>query len=119
MKTTHKEVRNVTTNGNVPNTKKGVVGTVSSMNGNILIVTSKNNTNYTVDASKATIMKEGLEPTTNPSLVSITDIKVGDFIMVRGVINNTEITASRIFDGRPHAKGMRHKEFEKMHHRKK
>jgi preprotein translocase subunit YajC len=98
--TAHKEVRNITTKGPATNTKKGIVGTVTSINGTIILVTSKDNIQYTVDATSATIMKEGVAPNTNPTLVQITDIKVGDSIVVRGVIKDTEVNANNIFDGK-------------------
>jgi preprotein translocase subunit YajC len=98
--TSHKEVRNITTKGPSPNTKKGIVGTVTSINGTIVLVTSKDNVQYTVDAANATIMKEGVAPNINPTLVKIADIQVGDSIVVRGVINDAEINANNIFDGK-------------------
>ncbi len=87
--TAHMEVRNVTTAG-TPNTKKGVAGTVTSKNGDILIITSLEGVQYTVDASAATIMKASSEITDNPAIIEISDIKVGDSIVVRGTIRDTE-----------------------------
>lgn len=114
MRTGQSEIRNITTNEDTPNTKRGVAGTVTSINGTILIVTSRDNIQYTVDAAHAMIMKAGAEPNMNPAIVGITDIKVGDAIMVRGTITNTEVSAEKIFDGRPHAKS-----FSKTHSRSK
>jgi len=83
------EIRHKTS---VPDTrKKGVVGTVTGVNGTIIVVTTKSSIQYTVDATNATIMKASDEPNGNPSIVAISDIKVGDVIMVRGVISDTEI----------------------------
>jgi hypothetical protein len=117
---THKEVRNITGNG-TPNTKKGIAGTVTSINGNILIVTSRDNTEYTVDAGSATIMKAGSEGAGNPSIAHIADIKMGDMVMVRGVIKDSEISALNIFDGKMDARKAKHfkhsKAFSKMHPR--
>ena len=85
----HAEVRNITNKESMPNTRKGIAGTVVSVNGNIVVVIAKNNTEYTVDASSATIMKAAGEDA-NPSIAHVTDIKVGDSIMVRGVIRETD-----------------------------
>jgi hypothetical protein len=82
------------------NPKKGITGTVSSISGTIIIVTAKDSTKYTVDASHATIMKAADQANTNPYIVTTTDIKVGDAIMVRGVLMDKEITADQIFDGK-------------------
>jgi hypothetical protein len=76
----------------------GVVGTVSAINSNIITVTSKAKPNggtavtYTVDANGATIMKGG-------SNSSISNIAVGDTIMVQGTVNGTSVTATSIRDG--------------------
>ncbi|HEV7423579.1 MAG TPA: hypothetical protein VGO21_00115 [Candidatus Paceibacterota bacterium] len=82
------EIRHKTS---VPDTKKGVVGEVTGVNGTIIVVTTKSSIQYTVDAANATIMKASSLPDGNPSLVEISDIKVGEVIMVRGVISDTEI----------------------------
>ena len=101
----HSEVRHKTS---VPQTKKGITGIVTSINGTIIIVTTKDNIQYTVDASKATIMKASDQSNINPSIVTISDIKVGDAIVVRGVIADTEITAQKIFDGKVSHKHNKH-----------
>jgi preprotein translocase subunit YajC len=80
------EVHNISNTENASDTKKGITGRVTRVSGSIIIVSTKDDTEYTVDVSEATIMKEGLEPNDNPSLVNINDIKVGDEIMVRGTI---------------------------------
>ncbi len=93
---------------NIPNIKKGVVGTVISTNGTIVIVKAKDNVEYTVDTTSATIMKASTESNTNPTIVTISDIKVGDVLMVRGKITDTEITAEKIFDGKMPMKHLKH-----------
>lgn len=96
----HSEVRH---KAQGPRFKKGVAGTVTSINGSVIVVTTKDGTKYTVDASKATIMKASGNKDTNPSLVTISDIQVGDTIMVRGTVADGEVTANKIFDGQfPH-----------------
>lgn len=70
----------------------GVHGTVSSVSGTTLIVTDPNGTAYTVDASKATVMKA-------QATASVSDIAVGDTVGVRGTVNGTQVTATDIMDG--------------------
>lgn len=86
----------------------GVFGTVDSISGSTLTVTSKappkrdDDTNapaftsqtYTVDASNAKIMKEREES-------SLSAIAVGDTVMIEGTVNGTSITANVIHDGVP------------------
>jgi hypothetical protein len=80
------EVRNISNTENVPNTKKGITGNVTSISGNIVKVRTKEELEYTVDISQATIMKEGFAPDENPAIVGTADIKIGDAIAVRGTI---------------------------------
>ena len=61
---------------------------MSRVNGDIVIVSTKDDTEYTVDASDALIMKEGAYPNENPAIVEAKEIKVGDAILVRGVISD-------------------------------
>jgi len=84
------EIRNVSSKENIPDTKKGIAGIVTSVSGTILRVKSENSTEYTVDATDATIMKDQEQLNENPALVQITDIKIGDIVMVRGIIDDTE-----------------------------
>lgn len=93
---THSVVRHKT---NIENPKRQISGIVTSINGNIIVVTTKDNVQYTVDASNANIMKASTVPNENPSIIAIGDIKVGDSIVVRGEINSSEISADNIFDG--------------------
>jgi hypothetical protein len=85
------EVHNISNTENTPDTKKGIAGKVTRVNGSIILVSTKDDTEYTVDASGATIMKEGAEPDENPAIVETADIKIGDAIMVRGVISDREL----------------------------
>jgi hypothetical protein len=81
--------------GQVP----GVFGTVASVSGNTLTVTSKmgpgdstTSTTYTVDATNATITKAGVSS-------SVSSIAVGDTVMVAGTVNGTSVVATTINDG--------------------
>ena len=87
--------------GNRIGMKPAVVGTVASVNGTTLTVTSqgfsKNTsatpTTYTVDASNATVMKVN-------ATSSVSAIAVGDTVMVQGTVSGTNVTATKIFDGK-------------------
>jgi len=79
--------------------KPGVVGTVASVSGTTLTVTSKAGPSgtpaaatYTVDASNATVTKNG---TTS----SVSAIATGDTVMVQGTVSGTSVTATSIRDG--------------------
>lgn len=80
--------------GRVP----GVFGTVASIDGTTLTVTSKGfgsnttATTYSVDASTATVTKSG-------ATASVSDIAVGDTVMVQGTVSGTSVTATAIRDG--------------------
>lgn len=86
----------------------GVFGTVSAVNGTTLTITSKGfagyghpsststaapaPTTYTVNASGATVVKDGASST-------LSSVAVGDTVVVRGTVNGTSITATAIMDG--------------------
>jgi len=76
----------------------GVVGTVATINGTTLTVTGRAKLNgetaitYTVDASGATVMKSG-------ATSSVSNIAVGDTVMVQGTVSGTNVTAKTIRDG--------------------
>ncbi len=83
----------------------GVAGTVSAISGTTLTVTSKSfgrgqntqnatTTTYTVDASNATVMKNGTSS-------SIGAVSVGDMIFVQGTVSGDSVTATSIRDGIP------------------
>ena len=80
--------------GHIP----GVFGTVSYVNGNIITVTSKSigqsstTTTYNIDATNAKVTKAGVS-------TSVSNIIVGDKIMVQGTVNGTNVAATVIRDG--------------------
>lgn len=82
-------------NGGMP---PGVVGTVSSISGTTLTVQSMafgqntSATTYTVDASSATVTKNNIS-------ASLSDISVGDMVMVEGTVSGANIAATSIHDG--------------------
>ena len=92
-----------------PMMKPGVFGTVASISGNIITVTSTHRmgprpaagsttttapttTTYTVDATNATITKNNVAG-------SISSIAVGDTIMAQGTLTGTNLVATTIRDG--------------------
>lgn len=87
------------------------IGTVSSIDGLIITIEKNNGFKnmgqegkivYKVDASKAILNKftptvAGSKPT--PALILISDIKVGDTLIVQGVLDGSDISATIITDG--------------------
>ncbi len=84
--------------GRGPGMAPGVFGTVASISGNSISVTSKGGPNgaagttYTVDATNATVTKDG-------TASSVSTIVVGDTVMVEGTVSGTTVTATTIRDG--------------------
>lgn len=74
---------------------QGVIGVVTSINGNSITLTGKDNTVYVVDASDATIKKGSVDATT-----TITEVKSGDHLFVRGAVTGTSVVATDIMDGK-------------------
>ncbi len=89
------------------NSKKGIAGTVKSITGAVIIVTGVDGKDYTVDASKATVMKASTTPNVNPTIVTLANIVVGDTIMVRGTLSNLNMSATNIFDGQLESKHLK------------
>ena len=90
IRITPSEISSASSKEDLSSTKRGIVGTVVGISSNVIAVQSLENATYTVDASHATVMKESVEPDTNPALVGLEDIHVGDVVMVRGVVANIE-----------------------------
>ena len=86
----------------------GVAGTVAAVNGTTLTVTSKGfghgqnatTTTYTVDASTATVMKNGTSS-------QLSAVNVGDMVFVQGTVSGSNVAATSIRDGMPMGGGMR------------
>ena len=68
-----------------------VAGTVASVSGTSISITTSSNTSYTVDASSATVSKGG-------STSTVSAISVGDYLVVQGAINGTSVTAATVID---------------------
>ncbi len=104
--------------------KPSAIGTVSAINGNIITLTGRNfaaksNTTYTVDASSATITKLTVPPTKGSkpasTAITISQIKVGDTLIVHGTVSGTNIQATTIRDrqipANANGKNMMHRGF--------
>lgn len=73
----------------------GVFGQVTAINGTTITITdtdSRNSTTYTVDASNASVTKNG-------SASSLSNIAVSDTVMVQGTVNGNSVIATSILDG--------------------
>ena len=82
---------------------RGVRGTVSTISGTTLTVTSTNpkdstTSTYTVDGTSAKVSKIGTDG--KPATAALTDVAVGDTVMVAGQVSGTTITAKMIVDGK-------------------
>lgn len=69
-----------------------VAGNVSSINGSSVTITNKSNVTYTIDASNAKIV-EGQDST-----ASVSNIAVGDSLVVQGAVNGNAVIATTIID---------------------
>ena len=87
-----------------PGRTPGVFGTVASISGNTLTITSKGFGRdaaakiYTIDATNATVFK-------NNATSSVSAIATGDTVMAQGTISGTSVTAKVIRDGIPQNNG--------------
>jgi Domain of unknown function (DUF5666) len=68
-----------------------VGGSITAINGTTLTVTNTSNVTYTIDASAATIVKNGTS-------TAITNLSTGDNVIVQGTVNGTSVTASSVID---------------------
>ncbi len=67
-------------------------GSVVSVSGNTLTITNASNVTYTVDATSAKIVKAGVTGAT------LSNITVGDKVVVQGTVNGTAVTAASVLD---------------------
>ena len=76
---------------------QGASGVVTAISGPLLTISGKNNATYAVDTSKATLLKmntisgNGVKIPGVPTAIALSDIKVGDAIMIRGEISKSLI----------------------------
>jgi hypothetical protein len=84
--------------GSRPGRGPGIMGTLSAVNNTTLTVTGKDGKTYTVDASSAKLLKNSGSATA-PTTVVVSDLKVGDTVMVQGTVTGTSVAATSVFDG--------------------
>ncbi len=68
-----------------------VAGSVSTINGNSLVVSTVSGVTYSVDITNTKVMQ-------GPNTASSSIIKTGDRVVVQGVVNGTSVTASTVID---------------------
>ena len=68
-----------------------VAGSVSTISGTTLTVTTAAGTTYTVDASSAKIIQ-------GASTIALSNIVVGNNVIIQGTINGTSVTATTVID---------------------
>jgi hypothetical protein len=69
-----------------------VAGSVTAISGNNITITNSSNVTYTIDATNSKFVVSGV---TGPT---ISNVAVGDNLVVQGAVNGTSITASSIID---------------------
>jgi len=74
--------------------RPSITGSVTAINGNSIVILAKNGLSYTVDASKAKIMKAG-------TAVQIANVQVSDKLFVKGIASGTSVVALVIIDSLP------------------
>ncbi len=79
--------------------QRPIKGTVTTISGSILTVTSKNSITYTVDATNATFSKFSKFSTTISTAITLADVKIGDIIAAKGTLTGTNMIATAIMDG--------------------
>jgi len=67
-------------------------GKVTAINGSTLTLTNSSNATYTVDATSAKIVKAGVTGAV------LSNVAVGDSVIVQGTVNGTSVTASSLID---------------------
>jgi Domain of unknown function (DUF5666) len=72
--------------------KISVSGTVASISGTTIMLTGKDGTSYTIDASKTRFTRR------NADVMAISDIQTGDALTVAGTVTGANITAMMIRD---------------------
>lgn len=93
-----REDKERTASTTVPFTGNGqplVAGKISSFSGNTLNITTGNNIVYTVDATNAKIMK-------GKDTIALSNVVVGEGVLVQGTVNGTSIVASTIIEQPQH-----------------
>ena len=81
------------------NGQPAIAGSVSAISGNTLTVTNKSNVTYTVDVTNAKIVQ-------GQTTVTVSNVAVGDNVIVQGAVSGTSVTASSVIDQKAGQQGM-------------
>lgn len=76
-------------------------GNITAISGSTITMSEESDeggASYTVDASKATFLKDGAPAT-------IADLKVGDKVFIKGTVTGTTVAATEVSLGRPQHQG--------------
>jgi hypothetical protein len=68
-----------------------VAGTISAITGSTITITNKSNVTYTVDATNAKVAG-------NSGVTSVSNLAVGDMVIVQGTVSGNGIVASSVID---------------------
>ena len=68
-----------------------VAGTVSAINSSTITIANSSNVIYAIDAANAKIIQ-------GKNIISLSGVKIGDAVIVQGVVNGASVTASTIID---------------------
>lgn len=68
-----------------------VAGTVTAVSGTSLTITNKSNVTYTIDATNAKIVE-------GQNTITVSNIAVGDMLVVQGTVSGNSVTASSVID---------------------
>lgn len=68
-----------------------IAGTISTISGSTISITNKSNVVYTVDATNAKILQ-------GKNTVTVSTLKIGDTVVVQGMVNGTSIVATSVMD---------------------
>ena len=69
-----------------------VAGSVTVINGNTITITNKSNVIYSIDATNAKFVVNGVASPT------ISNVAVGDNVVVQGTVNGSSVVASSVID---------------------
>ena len=70
-----------------------MIGEITSISGNSIVINNKSNVSYNIDVSSAHVLKQGVEGTT-----TVSSLVVGDSVIVQGVVNGNSVVASSVID---------------------
>ncbi len=79
-------------NGNWNNLKPGITGTVTGITGTSLTVKNNQGAMFAVETANAKLQKE------KGTVITISDIKIGDTVFVQGTVSGNTVAATNVFD---------------------